>query len=188
MKNCEKGVRGPQEVEKGPEGRTELLWARGYDRLRALARHYLRDELPDHTLAPTALVHEAFLKIANQGLSKFRDPRRFFAYAARAMRNILVDHARRRSAVKRGGDRRRMPFDNATAYSLEFDGRLLALNDALGELESLDPQLARIVDLRFFGGLTIDETAEVLSVAPVTVDRAWKTARSWLHMALKEGA
>ena len=188
MKNGEEGVRRPQEIENGPVGRTELLWARGYDRLRGIARHYLRGELPDHTLAPTALVHEAFLKIANQGVSNFRDPRRFFAYAARAMRNILVDHARRRSAVKRGGDRHRMPLDNASDCSLEFDGNLLALNDALGELESLDPQLARIVDLRFFGGLTIDETAEVLNVAPVTVDRAWKTARSWLHMALKEGA
>lgn len=188
MTGCEKGARKPQEAEKGPEGRTELLWARGYDRLRGMARHYLRGELPDHTLAPTALVHEAFLKIANQGISDFRDPRRFFAFAARAMRNILVDHARRRSAVKRGGDRQRMPLDSASECSLEFDGHLLALNDALGELESLDPQLARIVDLRFFGGLTIDETAEVLSVAPVTIDRAWKTARSWLHMALKEGA
>lgn len=188
MKSRAKGARKPREIENGPAGRTELLWARGYDRLRGMARHYLRGELPDHTLAPTALVHEAFLKIANQGVSNFRDPRRFFAYAARAMRNILVDHARRRSAAKRGGDRQRMPLDNASDFSLEFDGHLLALNDALGELESLDPQLARIVDLRFFGGLTIDETAEVLNVAPVTIDRAWKTARSWLHMALKEGA
>ena len=188
MKSRGKGARKPREIENGPAGRTELLWARGYDRLRGMARRYLRGELPDHTLAPTALVHEAFLKIANQGVSNFRDPRRFFAYAARAMRNILVDHARRRSAAKRGGDRQRMPLDNASDFSLEFDGHLLALNDALGELESLDPQLARIVDLRFFGGLTIDETAEVLNVAPVTIDRAWKTARSWLHMALKEGA
>ena len=187
MMSCGKRVRNPAEVENGPAGRTELLWARGYDRLRGLARHYLRGELPDHTLMPTALVHEVFLKIANQGVSNFSDRRRFFAFAARAMRNILVDHARRRSADKRGGDRQRMPLDYSSDNSLEFDGHLLALNDALAELESLDPQLARIVDLRFFGGFTIDETAEVLNVTPVTIDRAWKTARCWLHMELKEG-
>ena len=188
MKGCEKGARKPQEGEKEPVGRTELLWARSYDRLRGMARHYLRGELPDHTLVPTALVHEAFLKITNQGVSNFHDSRRLFAFAARAMRTILVDHARRRNAIKRGGDRQRKPLDYTTDYSLDFDGRLVALNDALDELESLDPQLARIVDLRFFGGLTIDETAEVLNVAPATIDRAWKTARSWLHRELTERA
>ena len=168
-------------------GTTQLLWARGYDRLRNLARHYLSSELPDHTLVPTALVHEAFLKIANQGVSNFSDHRRFFAFAARTMRNILVDHARRRNAVKRGGDQQRLPLDDASGAPLEFDDHLIALNDALVELESRDPQLARIVDLRFFGGLTVDETAQVLNVAPITIDRAWKTAKSWLHLELKRG-
>jgi len=178
-------ARRPPEAESSFARSTELLWARGYDRLRSLARHYLSHELPDHTLVPTALVHEAFLRIAKQGVSDFNDRRRFFAFAARAMRNTLVDHARRRHAVKRGGDRKRLPFDHISDEPLEFDGHLIALNDALAELETLDPQLAHIVDLRFFGGLTIDEVAQVLDVAPITIDRAWKTAKSWLHKELK---
>ena len=182
-----KDARIPRVDAGGLEGTTELLWARGYNRLRDLARHYLSGEVPDHTLVPTALVHEAFLKIANQGVSKFRDRRRFFAYAARTMRNVLVDHARRRRAVKRGGDRQRLPFDVASDAPVEFDCHLIALHEALAKLESLDPQLARIVDLRFFGGLTMDETAQILNVAPITIDRAWKTAKSWLHLELKEG-
>ena len=177
--------RRPRVDAGGLEGSTELLWARGYNRLRDLARHYLNGEVRDHTLVPTALVHEVFLKIANQGVSRFSDRRRFFAFAARTMRNVLVDHARRRRAIKRGGDRQRLPLDYASDATLEFDCHLIALHDALAELESLDPQLARVVDLRFFGGLTLDETAQVLNVAPITIDRAWKTAKSWLYLELK---
>lgn len=179
--------RRPRVDAGAPEGSTELLWARGYNRLRDLARHYLNGEVRDHTLVPTALVHEAFLKIANQGVSRFSDRRLFFAFAARTMRNVLVDHARRRRAVKRGGDRQRLPLNVASNAPPTFDRHLIALHDALAELESLDPQLARIVDLRFFGGLTMDETAQVLNVAPITIDRGWKTAKSWLHLELKEG-
>lgn len=187
MNSFGKVARGPQDGERESPGHTELLWVQGYERLRTIARQFLRGENPNHTLVPTALVHEAFVKLAKQGTSKARDRRQFFARAAQAMRHILVDHARRKRSLKRGGGRERIDFDQALDCSAQFDHHLLTLNEALTDLEAIDVQLARIVELRFFGGLTIDETAEVLEVAPVTIDRGWKTARSWLHLRLRDG-
>lgn len=150
-----------------------------YDELRRLAHHYMRQERPDHTLQSTALVHEAYLRLEKQGAAHFKNREHFVAVCAQLMRHILVEYARSRRAAKRDGGCT-LTLDDA----VEFKSRsldLVALDDALEELAKLDPQQSRIVELRFFGGLSIDETSGVLGLSPTTVKRHWATARIWLH-------
>ena len=149
-----------------------------YDELRRVAHHHLRSERPDHTLQSTALVHEAYLRLEKQGAAKFENRAHFLAICAQLMRQILVDYARDRRAAKRDGG------DRVTLDGLAFKTRsvdMIALDDSLTELTRLDPQQGRIVELRFFGGLSIEETSDVLKLSPMTVKRRWAAARLFLH-------
>jgi RNA polymerase sigma factor (TIGR02999 family) len=152
-----------------------------YDELRRVAHNYLRKERSDHTLQSAALVHEAYMRLEKQGAAKIENRAHFLAICAQLMRQILVDYARSRGAAKRdGGDRvtlEGLPFKNASVD-------MVALDHALTELARLDPQRSRIVELRFFGGLSIEETASVLNISPMSVKRHWSTARLWLHREL----
>jgi RNA polymerase sigma factor (TIGR02999 family) len=154
-----------------------------YDELRKVAHHYLRMERPDHTLQSTALVHEAYLRLEKQGAGHFQNREHFLAICAQLMRQILVEHARSRRAAKRDGGFR-LTLDDALAFkSRHVD--LVALDDALNQLAKLDQQQSRIVELRFFGGLSIEETSHALNLSPTTVKRHWATARLWLHHQMK---
>jgi len=152
-----------------------------YDELRRLAKGHLRRERPDHTLQPTALVHEAYLRLIDQRSVDWRDRAQFFGIAAEMMRRILVNHARDRRAAKRGGGATRMSLDEAVDFFEERDVDLVALDEALSDLGSLDAGQGKIVELRFFGGLTIEETADVLEVSTSTVKREWSLAKTWLR-------
>ena len=154
------------------------------DELKGLARGFLRGERPDHTLQPTALVHEAYLRLVDQTVSDLQDRRRFLAVASRAMRHILVDHARGKRAQKRGGDARQITLDEKLAPPQRRNVALEELEEALARLESLDERKARVIELRFFGGLTIRETAEVLGISPKTVEADWYFSRAWLAREL----
>jgi RNA polymerase sigma factor (TIGR02999 family) len=183
---------------KIPEGQdvTALLraWSKGdaeagerliplvYDELRRQAARHLRRERREHTLRPTGLVHEAYLRLVEQRQAAWQNRSQFFAVAARVMRRVLGDHARRHLAHKRGGSRCRVSLDDADGASpAERDLDLLALEQALTELAALDAAKARIVELRFFGGLSLPETAAVLGVSESTVSREWRMARAWLY-------
>ncbi len=159
-----------------------------YDELRRLARRYLRRERPGHTLQPTALVNEAYLKLIDQREISWQNRAHFFGVAARLMREILVDHARSHMAAKRGGGEQRMTLDEGVASpaAIKPNIDLLRLDDALQVLAKLDPQQCRIVELRYFGGLTIEETAEVLVLSPATIKREWQLARAWLYHEISE--
>jgi RNA polymerase sigma factor (TIGR02999 family) len=152
-----------------------------YGELRRLAGYYLRQERPHHTLQPTALVHEAYLRLVGEKGIDWQNRAHFFGIAAVRMRHILVEHARSRRAAKRGGGEYRLSLSEADRLEEKCDVNLLALDDALQRLEALDPQKSRIVELRYFGGLTIEETAEALNVSPATVKRDWSMARAWLR-------
>lgn len=184
---------------KPPEGVTELLkdWADGnpsalerlmplvYSELRRQARNYLRRERADHTLQPTALVNEAYLRLVDQKNARWQNRSQFFGVAAQLMRRILVDHARLHQAQKRGGSgQQRLSLTNVEQVGAGPDLDLLALHEALNELAAVDPQQARIVELKFFGGLSIEESAEVLGIGHATVERDWKMARAWLRSKL----
>lgn len=153
-----------------------------YDELRRLAHHYMRGERPDHTLQGTALVHEAYLRLEKQGATPFKDRSHFVAICAQLMRQILVEYARSHRAEKRDGGVK-LELDDGVAFkSRNLD--LVALDDALKELAKLDEQQSRIIELRFFGGLSIEESAHVLGLSPATVKRHWSSARLWLHHQL----
>lgn len=153
-----------------------------YDELRRLAHHYMRQERPDHTLQSTALVHEAYLRLEKQGAATFTDRAHFVAVCAQLMRQILVEYARGHRTAKRGGGYK-LTLDSAVAFkSRSLD--LVALDDALTELAKLDPQQSRIVELRFFGGLSIAEASDALGLSPASVKRYWATARIWLYHQL----
>lgn len=172
-----------EELQNGQEGATERLFPLVYAELHALAVHYMRSERGDHTLQPTALVHEAFLRLFDQRATSWKNRSHFFGIAAQAMRRILVDHARRRNANKReGGDR--ITLDESVAEAPQRSVDMIALDDALNELAALDPRQAKVVELRFFGGLDIDQTAEALGVSPATVKRDWTFARAFLQRAM----
>jgi RNA polymerase sigma factor (TIGR02999 family) len=151
-----------------------------YEELRNQAARYLRRERPDHTLQTTALIHEAYLRLVDARDVQWEDRAHFFAIAATMMRRILVDHARRRGSEKRGGSYIRMPLDEALSAADETDVDLLAVDEALERLAAFDPQQARVVELRFFSGLTVNETAAVLGISAKTVNRDWAVARAWL--------
>jgi RNA polymerase sigma-70 factor, ECF subfamily len=177
------------------QGITELLvnWSRGdeaalnqlmplvYDELRRLAGSYLRRERRQDTLQPTMLVHEAYLRLADQREVKWQNRAQFFGLAATLMRHILVDHARQHRAAKRGGQDYRVSLTHADQLSPQPDVNLILLDDALNELAGAKPEHARVVELRFFGGLTIPETAEVLGLSHATVERHWNFSRAWLR-------
>jgi RNA polymerase sigma factor (TIGR02999 family) len=153
-----------------------------YDELRRLAHHYMRQERPGHTLQSTALVHEAYLRLQGQGAAQFKNRAHFVAICAQLMRQILVQYARGHGAAKRDGGYK-LTLDDAVAFkSRNLD--LVALDDALSELAKLNPQQGRIVELRFFGGLSIEEVADLLALSPATVNRNWAMARIWLHHRL----
>lgn len=151
-----------------------------YEELRRLARHYLRQERPDHTLQSTALVHEAYVRLVGQNPPEWKSRAHFFGVAARLMRQILVDHARTNRAAKRGGNSLTLSLNEAVAGSPGKNLDILALDSALNNLAQLNPQQSEIVELRFFSGLSIEDTSEVLGVSPATVKRSWTTARAWL--------
>ena len=155
-----------------------------YDQLHRLAVTYLRHERREHTLQPTALVNELFLKFYEQHNMSWQNRAQFFGVAAQLMRRILVDYARAHYASKRGGDRYCVSLKNIAAFGAEPDADLLALHDILTELEQLDPDQARIVELKFFGGLTIREIAEVMQIGHATVEREWKVAKAYLKREL----
>jgi RNA polymerase sigma factor (TIGR02999 family) len=155
-----------------------------YDELRSLADGYLRGERPDHTLQATALVHEAYMRMAGAGGREWTDRKHFFRLAAKTMRHILVDHGRARAAEKRGG---RAAAEALTETALALDTRhaeILEIDDALEQLFTLSPEKARVVELRFYGGCTIEETAEALGISTATVERDWRFARAWLKAKL----
>jgi RNA polymerase sigma factor (TIGR02999 family) len=152
-----------------------------YSELHRLAEAYLRRERPGHTLQPTALVNEAYLRLVGQRQVEWQSRAHFFGIAAKMMRRILVDHARAQNAGKRGGGLRRVTLDSSFDAEERREVDLLALDEALEALSKLDPRQGRIVELRFFVGLTLEETAEVIGVAPITVRREWNLAKAWLY-------
>jgi RNA polymerase sigma factor (TIGR02999 family) len=157
-----------------------------YDELRRLAHHYLQNERPGHTLQSTALVHEAYLRLEKQGAAEIQNREHFLAICAQLMRQILVDYARSRNAARRDGGYRLTLDDNLAFKTRSLD--MVALDDALKELAKLDQQQSRIVELRFFGGLSIEETSRVLDLSPTTVKKHWAMARLWLHHQMSKAA
>lgn len=164
----------------------ERLLPAAYDELRALAKAQLRHERPNHTLQPTALVHEAYLRLAGSSAPPWHDRQHFFRAAAEAMRRILIEHARKRGRVKRGGNPIQVDITAADLASDHDPDRLLALDDAFGRLKEQDPDAADVVRLRFYAGLSVEETAAATGRSERTVKREWAFARAWLYEALRD--
>jgi RNA polymerase sigma-70 factor (ECF subfamily) len=173
------------QLKKGNQEAASKLIPLVYKELHRLARAYMRRERFDHTLQPTALVHEAYIKLVQQPSIDWQSRAHFFGIAAQVMRRILVDHARGHLREKRGGGQRAVPIDEALAFAPEQSGELLKLDEALERLTKLDPRQGKIVELRFFGGLTVEQTADLLGISPKTVKRDWSMAKAWLHGELK---
>lgn len=171
----------------GDRSAVESLLPLVYDDLRALAASSLRQERANHTLQPTALAHEVYLRMVDQTRTTWRDRNHFFAIAAQAMRRVLVDHARGKGRAKRGGDRVRVELSEAVAVTPERDVDVLALNEAMERLQALDERQSRVVELRFFAGLTMDEVADALGVSKRTAEGDWTMARAWLKRELQRG-
>jgi RNA polymerase sigma factor (TIGR02999 family) len=165
----------------GSRGALDQLLPLVYDELRSLAASYLRRERPDHLLQPTELVHEAWLRMIDESQVSWQSRAHFFGVAAQVMRRVLVDHARRQAADKRGGEFEKLSLDENLDAAQERAAELIALDEALQALASFDPQKSRVVELRFFGGLSVEETAEVLGVSAVTIKRQWRMAKAWLY-------
>jgi len=192
---------GPQHMQPRADQITQLLqsWSQGdqgaieklvplvYDELHRLARRYMSDERPDHTLQTTALVNEAYLRLVDSAHANWDSRTHFFGVCAQVMRRILVDWARSRRALKRGGDVSALDLHEALAAAKQPGTDLVAIDDALTALAAVDPRKSQVVELRFFGGLSVKETAEVLKVSPETVQRDWKLAKSWLQRELSRG-
>ena len=159
-----------------------------YQELRALAQRYMRHERPDHTLQATALVNEAYVRLIDVNRIRWQNRAHFLAVAAQTMRRILVEFARHRRRQKRGGDVVRVTIDDALEIAQDKEPDLVALSDALSALATFDPRMSQAVELRFFGGLTVQETADVLKVSPETVMRDWKTAKAWLFRELSRSS
>ena len=170
--------------EPGDRHAGEQLFADVYAELRALAAQYLRRERKSHTLQPTALVHEVYLKLVGQTRVDWQGRAHFLAFAAQAMRQILVDHARRHRAAKRGGNRHRIALDDNLLIESDRNVDLLSLEDALTKLTKLDPRQAQMIELRFFGGLSVAEVAEVMEISKRSVEREWTMVRAWLRREL----
>ncbi|MCG3125058.1 MAG: hypothetical protein GIKADHBN_03574 [Phycisphaerales bacterium] len=175
-------------ADSGDRGHLDALMTAIYQDMRRLAAAHLQSERKDHTLSPTALVHEAYVKLLGQRNTDWKDRVHFFAIAARIIRRILLDHARAKAAEKRGGrtDRTMIRIGDREPAAPERDVDLIALDEALQELAVLDEQQARIVELRYFGGCTVEEIAELLNIGKRTVDRDWQAARAWLFVRLAD--
>ena len=174
------------QLSKGDKSVIERLMPLVYDELHRRAAGYMRKERANHTLQPTALVHEAYLKLVQQRESNWKNRAHFLAVAAQLMRRILIDHARARLSAKRGGELEIVSLEEASQFRTDTPAGLLSVDDALTKLEKLDPRQGHIVEMRFYGGLTVDETAEVLSISSRTVEREWTLARAWLYAQLKD--
>jgi len=159
-----------------------------YDELRLIAHHYLQRERSDHTLQSTALVHEAYVRLIGHSTPRWQDRAHFFGVAARVMRQILVEYARNRQAAKRGGGACKITLEEGLEIPSSPDVDVVLLDDALKDLAALDPQQSHIVELRFFGGLSIADTSEVMGISPATVSREWTSARAWLHREIARRA
>ena len=171
---------------KGDKDALDKLTPIVYTELRRLAHHYMSRERPDHTLQTTALVNEAYLRLVNTPNMHWQNRAHFFAVSAQVMRHILVDHARRHAYAKRGGAQQKVPLEEASTAVMtpERAADLIALDEALSDLAKLDERKSRIVELRYFGGLSIEETAEVIKVSPITIRREWNSAKAWLYKAV----
>ena len=174
------------DVQHGRTDAASQLIPLVYEELRRLARRQMRSERSDHTLQATALVHEAYFRLVNQPGRTWQNRTHFVRIAAQVMRRMLIDHARARRTAKREGGLHRVPLEDPLLLTEAQSDELLALDEALERLAELDARQSRIVELRFFGGLTVEETAEALGVAPRTVKRDWSVARAWLHRAVKK--
>jgi RNA polymerase sigma factor (TIGR02999 family) len=173
------------DLTNGNRDAVDALLPHIYSELRSLAANYLRRERVDHTLQPTALVHEAYLRLIDQTQVNWQNRAHFFGVAAQMMRRILVDHARAHQAEKRGGELQKVPISGNIYDPVELPAELIALDEALDELATFDEMKSRIVELRYFGGLTVEETAEALGVTPVTIKRHWRLAKAWLYGKMK---
>lgn len=169
----------------GDETAMDQLMPLVYGELRRIARRYMAGQRAGHTLQTTALIHEAYLKLVGQGERRWQNRAHFFGVAAQAMRHILVDYARARHADKRGGEAQAVSLDEATASTGTQAAEIVALDDALRRLEEVAPRQSRVVELRYFGGLNVEEAAEVLKVSPETVTRDWRMAKAWLLRELQ---
>lgn len=174
-----------QAINAGDKEAPEKLLPIVYDELRKLAHGYMKNERSDHTLQATALVHEAYIQLVDWQNVSWQNRAHFFAAAAKMMRKILVDHARERKAQKRGGGVRTIALDDAVSFPAQQTVDLIFLDDALYELGTFDPTQAKIVEMRFFGGLTIEETAHALGISDSTVKREWRIAKAWLFDKLR---
>ena len=177
-----------RQATSGDDQADARLMAAVYEDLREQARRFFQQEAAGHTLQPTALVNEAYLRLIKQSDATFHDRRHFCAIAAQMMRRVLVDHARSKGRVKRGSGRPRVSFDERLTLSLQNEADVLTLNDAIDALARLDSRQAEIVQLRFFGGLTVDEVADVVGASERTVRNDWRVARAWLRRELSEDA
>jgi RNA polymerase sigma-70 factor, ECF subfamily len=173
-------------LTRGEDGAASKLMPMVYEELRRLAGSYMRRERVDHTLQATALVNEAYLKLIEQRSVNWQSRAHFFGVCAQLMRRILIDHARGHTRDKRGGEQKKVTLDEAFVFSEEHADELLAVDDSLNRLAKIDPRQARVVELRFFGGLNVEEAAEVLGVSPKTIKRDWSVAKAWLYADLKE--
>jgi RNA polymerase sigma factor (TIGR02999 family) len=174
------------EWSNGDKTALDKLMPMIHEELRRLAHHYMGRERPGHTLQTTALVNEAYLRLVNRKDVHWQNRAHFFAIAAQSMRSILVDHARGLAYAKRGGGAPKIALDEAMTVSQERAAEVVALDETLAILAEIDPKQSRIVELRFFGGLTIEETAEVLELSPATIKREWTTAKAWLYHQLNQ--
>ena len=174
-------------LDSGDPAVADRLYRLVYDELRGLAERHFKRQPADHTLQPTALVDDAFLRLIDQTRSEWQSRAHFMAVAAKAMRHILIDHARQRGRQKRGGDLCRVTMDEAVTPIAARDPEILDLDEALQRLARLDERQARIVELRFFGGLTVEAVAHVLDVSKTTVESEWRMARAWLRRELSNG-
>src|ERR1043166_2288146 len=183
-----------------PQEITQLLmnWSQGdkaaldqlvplvYPELRRLAKRHMDREGSAHTLQTSALINEAYLKLVNRQNVQLQNRAHFFSVAAQVMRHILVDHARTRNYAKRGGGATKLPLDEAAAFTEQRAAQLIALDDALRDLAALDARKSQIIELRFFGGLSLEETAEVMDISPSTIQREWRSAKAWLHHTMSK--
>jgi RNA polymerase sigma-70 factor (ECF subfamily) len=174
------------EWRQGDKAALEALTPLVYDELRRIAHRYMQSEREGHTLQTTALVNEAYLRLEDQHRIEWQSRAHFFAVTAQVMRHILIDHARRRHYAKRGGEAYQIPLEEAVVMSQPRAAELVALDEALDELAKLDPRKSRVVELRYFGGLSLAETAEVLEISPMTVRRDWRVAKAWLFRRMKD--
>jgi RNA polymerase sigma factor (TIGR02999 family) len=183
----------PQEITQllinwtqGDKAALDQLVSLVYPELRRLAKRHMAREDPAHTLQTSALINEAYLKLVDQQNVQWQNRAHFFAVAAQVMRHILVDHARTRNYAKRGGGAPKLPLDEAAVLIEQRATQLIALDDALRDLSALDARKSQIIELRFFGGLSLEETAEVMKISPSTIQREWRAAKAWLHHTMSK--